>query len=73
MHLAASVSSGHASAGDGTGPVGSAARGDRSTTLGAIGALLRTAFLADYFVNEALPPRELRRVLPTAARRSLQN
>jgi len=63
VHLAASVSSGHASAVSTLARFGSAARGDPIYDAGVqVGKLLRTAFLADYFVNEAFR-RELRRVL----------
>jgi len=63
VHLAASVSSGHASAVTALARFGSAARGDPIYDAGVqLGKLLRTAFLADYFVNEAFR-RELRRVL----------
>ena len=63
VHLAASVSSGHASAVTALARFGSAARGDPIYDAGVqLGKLLRTAFLADYFVKEAFR-RELRRVL----------
>ena len=63
VHLTASVMSGHASAVAVLARFGSAARGDPIYEAGVqLGRLLRTAFLADYFVNEAFR-RELRRVL----------
>ncbi|ABM96848.1 putative TnpA family transposase (plasmid) [Methylibium petroleiphilum PM1] len=63
VHLAASVITGHASAVTALARFGSAARGDPIYDAGVqLGKLLRTAFLADYFVNEAFR-RELRRVL----------
>lgn len=63
VHLTASVMSGHASAVAALARFGSAARGDPIYEAGVqLGRLLRTAFLADYFVNTAFR-RELRRVL----------
>jgi TnpA family transposase len=63
VHLTASVMSGHASAVAALSRFGSAARGDPIYEAGVqLGRLLRTAFLADYFVNAAFR-RELRRVL----------
>ncbi len=63
VHLAASVSSGHASAVTALARFGSAARGDPIYGAGVqLGKPLRTAFLADYFVNAGFR-RELRRVL----------
>jgi TnpA family transposase len=63
VNLTASVSSGHASAVTVLARLGSAARGDPLYDAGVqLGKLLRTAFLTDYFVNEAFR-RELRRVL----------
>ncbi len=63
VHLAASVMSGHASAVTALARLGSAARGDPLHDAGVqLGKLLRTAFLADYFINAAFR-RELRRVL----------
>jgi TnpA family transposase len=63
VHLTASVMSGHASAVAALARFGSAARGDPIYEAGVqLGRLLRTAFLADYFVNAAFR-RELRRVL----------
>ena len=63
VHLTASVMSGHASAVAALARFGSAARGDPIHEAGVqLGRLLRTAFLADYFVNVAFR-RELRRVL----------
>jgi len=63
VHLAASVMSGHASAVTALARFGSAARGDPIYEAGVqLGKLLRTAFLADYFVNAGFR-RELRRVL----------
>jgi TnpA family transposase len=63
VHLAASVMSGHASAVTALARFGSAARGDPIYDAGVqLGKLLRTAFLADYFVNAGFR-RELRRVL----------
>ena len=63
VHLAASVMSGHASAVTALARFGSAARGDPIYDAGVqLGKLLRTAFLAHYFVDASLR-RELRRVL----------
>jgi TnpA family transposase len=63
VNLAASVSSGHVSAVTVLARLGSAARGDPLYDAGVqLGKLLRTAFLTDYFINEAFR-RELRRVL----------
>ena len=63
VHLTASVMSGHASAVAALARFGSSARGDPIYEAGVqLGRLLRTAFLADYFVNSAFR-RELRRVL----------
>jgi TnpA family transposase len=63
VQLAASVMSGHASAVTALARLGSTARGDPLHDAGVqLGKLLRTAFLADYFLNEAFR-RELRRVL----------
>jgi TnpA family transposase len=63
VHLAASVMSGHASAVAALSRFGSAARGDPIYEGGVqLGRLLRTTFLADYFVNTAFR-QELRRVL----------
>jgi TnpA family transposase len=63
VHLAASVMSGNASAVAAMARFGSAARGDPIYDAGVqLGRLLRTAFLADYFVNTNFR-RELRRVL----------
>jgi hypothetical protein len=63
VHLAASVSEWACQRGDGAGPVRRAARGDPIYDAGVqLGKLLRTAFLADYFVNAGFR-RELRRVL----------
>jgi TnpA family transposase len=63
VHLTASVMSGHASAVAALARFGSAARSDPIYDAGVqLGRLLRTAFLADYFVNAAFR-RELRRVL----------
>jgi TnpA family transposase len=63
VHLVASVHSGHASAVSVTARYGSASRGDPLyEALSQLGQLLRTVFLADYFVNEAFR-RELLRVL----------
>ena len=63
VHLTASVMSGHASAVAALARFGSSARGDPTYEAGVqLGRLLRTAFLADYFVNSAFR-RELRRVL----------
>ncbi|MEJ8860056.1 Tn3 family transposase, partial [Variovorax robiniae] len=63
VHLAASVMSGHASAMTALARFGSAARGDPIYDAGVqLGKLLRTAFLADYFVNAGFR-RELRRVV----------
>jgi len=63
VHLASSVMSGHASAVAALARFGSAARGDPVYEAGVqLGKLLRTAFLADYFVNADFR-RELRRVL----------
>jgi TnpA family transposase len=61
--MAASVMAGHASAVTALARFGSAARGDPIYEAGVqLGKLLRTAFLADYFVNAAFR-REQRRVL----------
>ncbi|MBP7573734.1 MAG: Tn3 family transposase, partial [Rhodoferax sp.] len=63
VHLAASVMSGHASAVAALARFGSAAKGDPIYDAGVqLGRLLRTAFLADYFVKDAFR-NELRRVL----------
>ena len=63
VHLLASVHSGHTSAISVLARFGSAARGDPLYEVGVgIGRLLRTVFLADYFVNPAFR-RELLRVL----------
>src|SRR5258708_6961459 len=63
VHLIASVHSGHTSAVSVMARFGSAARGDPLYEVGVgIGRLLRTIFLADYFVNPAFR-RELLRVL----------
>ena len=54
VHLVASVHSGHASAIQVLARFGAAARGDPLyEALAQLGRLLRTVFLADYFVNEA--------------------
>jgi len=63
VHLIASAYSGHTSAINVLARFGSAARGDPLYEVGVvIGKLLRTVFLADYFVNPAFR-RELLRVL----------
>ncbi len=63
VHLAASVYTGHTSAIHALARFGSAARGDPLyEALAQLGQLLRTVFLADYFVNESFR-RELLRVL----------
>jgi TnpA family transposase len=63
VHLAASVMSGHASAVAALARFGSAAQGDPIYDAGVqLGRLLRTAFLADYFVKDDFR-HELRRVL----------
>ena len=63
VHLAASVMSGHSSAVAALARFGSAAQGDPIYDAGVqLGRLLRTAFLADYFVKDAFR-NELRRVL----------
>jgi TnpA family transposase len=63
IHLLASVHSGHTSAISVLARFGSAARGEPLYEVGvAIGRLLRTVFLADYFVNPVFR-RELLRVL----------
>ncbi len=63
VHLIDSVHSGHTSAVSVMARFGSAARGDPLYEVGVgIGRLLRTIFLADYFVNPAFR-RELLRVL----------
>ena len=63
VHLTASVMSGHASAVAALSRFGSAARGDPIYEAGVqLGRLLRTTFLADYFVNTDFR-QELRRVL----------
>lgn len=62
-HLLASVHSGHTGAISALARFGSAARGDPSYEVGVvIGRLLRTIFLADYFVNPVFR-REILRVL----------
>jgi TnpA family transposase len=61
--MAASIMSGHTSAVTMLARFGSAARGDPVYAAGVqLGKLLRTVFLAEYFVNEGFR-RELRRVL----------
>ena len=63
VHLAASVHSGHASAVEALARYGAASRGDPLyEALVQLGQLLRTVFLADYFVKEPFR-RELLRVL----------
>ena len=63
VHLAASVMSGNASAVAALARFGSAARGDPIYEAGVqLGRLLRTAFLADYFLKDPFR-NELRRVL----------
>lgn len=63
VHLAASVMSGHASAVAALARFGSAARGEPVYEAGVqLGRLLRSAFLADYFVKTPFR-QELRRVL----------
>ena len=63
VHLVASVHSGHTSAVNVLARYGSASRGDPLyEALVQLGRLLRTVFLADYFVNEAFR-REILRVL----------
>ena len=63
VHLAASVRTGHASAVAALARFGSAARGDPIYDAGVeLGKLLRTVFLADYFVSASFR-RELHRVL----------
>ena len=63
VHLSAAVMSGHASAVAALARFGSAAQGDPIYDAGVqLGRLLRTAFLADYFVKDAFR-NELRRVL----------
>ena len=63
VHLSASVMSGNANAVAALARFGSAARGDPIYEAGVqLGRLLRTAFLADYFVNNTFR-HELRRVL----------
>jgi TnpA family transposase len=63
VHLSASVHTGYASAVNALARFGSAARGDPIYEAGVqLGRLLRTVFLADYFVNTAFR-RELLRVL----------
>lgn len=63
VHLAASVMSGNASAVSALARFGSAARGEPVYEAGVqLGRLLRTAFLADYFVKAPFR-QELRRVL----------
>jgi len=63
VHLVASVHSGHTSAIQVLARFGAAARGDPLyEALAQMGRLLRTVFLADYFVNEPFR-RELLRVL----------
>jgi TnpA family transposase len=66
VHLVASVHSRHTSAIQVLARFGAAARGDPlHEALALLGRLLRTVFLADYFVNEAFR-RELLRVLNRA-------
>ena len=63
VHLSASVMSGHASAVAALARFGSAAQGDPTYDAGVqLGRLLRTTFLADYFVKDTFR-NELRRVL----------
>ena len=63
VHLVASVHSGHTSAVSVTARYGSASRGDPLyEAVAHLGQLLRTVFLADYFVNQAFR-RALLRVL----------
>jgi TnpA family transposase len=63
VHLTASVHTGHTSAVAALARFGSASRGDPIYEAGVqLGRLLRTVFLADYFVNDAFR-RELLRVL----------
>ena len=63
VHLVASVHSSHTSAVSVTARYGSASRGDPLyEAVAHLGQLLRTVFLADYFVNQAFR-RELLRVL----------
>jgi TnpA family transposase len=63
VHLVASVHSGHTSAVSMTARYGSASRGDPLYEgVAHLGQLLRTVFLADYYVNQAFR-RELLRVL----------
>jgi TnpA family transposase len=63
VHLTASVMSGHASAVAALARFGSAAQGDPIYDAGVqLGRLLRSAFLADYFVKDSFR-NELRRVL----------
>ena len=63
VHLTASVHTGHASAVTALARFGSAARGDPVYAAGVqLGRLLRTVFLANYFVNDSFR-RELLRVL----------
>jgi TnpA family transposase len=63
VHLTASVMTGHASAVSAMAHFGSASRGDPIYEAGVqLGRLLRTSFLADYFVNDSFRG-ELRRVL----------
>jgi TnpA family transposase len=63
VHLAASVMSGHSSAVAALARFGSAAQGDPIYEAGVqLGRLLRTAFLADYFVKDVFR-NELRRAL----------
>jgi TnpA family transposase len=63
VHLAASAMIGHARAVAAQARFGSAAQGDQIYGAGVrLGRLLRTAFLADYFVKDAFR-NELRRVL----------
>ena len=66
LHLVTSVHTGHATAVEALSRYGSAARGDPLyEALVQLGQLLRTVFLADYFVNDVLR-RELLRVLNRA-------
>jgi TnpA family transposase len=61
VHLVASVHSGHTSAIQVLARFGAAARGDPLyEALAQLGRLLRTVFLADYFVNEPFRRKSLR-------------
>lgn len=73
VHLIASVHSGHTSAIHVLARFGSAARGDPLyEALVHLGRLLRTVFLADYFVNEAFRREAAARAQPRRVRQRLE-